>query len=149
MSMLGQTSNADDQFSQLSQKVDSLEHELSYMKLSYALDALNNAITIFNNKVYTKAIEIQLNIYTGNFDAKLSEAYKKYFDACINEKQSLNELIEAKKTFFVVKVYSYQFSELELDTLLANYNVINSVYEELESSMNLLRITIDAYTKLM
>lgn len=147
--MLGQTSNADDQFSQLSQKVDSLEHELSYMKLSYALDALNNDITMFNNKVYTKAIEIQLNIYTGNFDASLSEAYQKCFKSFINHKQSLYELIEAKKTFFAIKVYTYQYSELELDTLLASYNVINSAYEELESSMNLLKIAIDAYTKLM
>lgn len=147
--MLGQTSNADDQFSQLSQKVDSLEHELSYMKLSYALDALNTDITIFGNQVYAKEIEIQLNIYNRNFDASLGEAYKKYFDACINKKQSLYELIEAKKTFFAVKIYTYPYSELELDTLLASYNIINSAYETLECSLNILKTTIDAYTKLM
>ena len=104
---------------------------------------------MFANEVYTKAIAIQLNIYNRNFDRRLGEAYQSYFESCLNKKQSFSELIEAKKTFFAVKVFTYPYSEQELNTLLASYNVINDAYDTLDNSMNLLRITIDAYTKLM
>ena len=46
----------------LSQKVDSIEHELSYLKMSYELSSLNNDITMFANEIYTKSLAIQLNI---------------------------------------------------------------------------------------
>lgn len=149
LSTLGQTPNADEQIDNLSQKVDSLEHELSYMKLSYELYTLNTDITMFANEVETKAIAIQLDIYNRKFDRRLGEVYQSYFNTCLNKKQSFSELIEAKKTFFAVKVFKYPYSEQELNTLLASYNVINYAYDTLGNSMDLLKITIDAYTKLM
>ena len=47
----------------LVQRVDSLEHELSYLKLTYELYTLNSDIKMFANEVDTKSIEIRLDLY--------------------------------------------------------------------------------------
>lgn len=149
ISVKAQTSNSYDQVKELTQRVDSLEHELSYMKLSYELYTLNTDITMFADEVYTKSIAIQLDIYNRNFNSRLYEAYLRYYDSCKGKKDSFSELIEAKKTFFAVKIFTYQYSDKELNTLFASYNVINNAFENLESSMDMLKITLDAYRELM
>ncbi len=142
-----QTQSLTTKLDSLVQKVDSLEHELSYLKLSYELDALNSDITIFSNEVYTKSIAIQLDLYNRNFDHELASTYKRYYESCENKMRSLAELIEAKKTFFVVKVLTYTYSEKELKTLYASNSVISSAYESLQSSMKILELTVKAYSK--
>ena len=63
----------------LIQKVDSLEHELSYIKLTYELYTLNSDIKMFANEAYTKSIAIQLNLYNRNFDSKLGKSYQQEY----------------------------------------------------------------------
>lgn len=133
----------------LVQKVDSLEHELSYLRLTYELYTLNSDIIMFANEVHTKSIEIQLNLYNRNFNSKLGNSYQQYYEVCLRKKQSISDLIEAKKKFFTLKVMTYPYTESELNTLMAGYNVIDDAYNTLEHSMNLLKITVDAYKELM
>ena len=147
LSGFSQTLDVDAKLDSLVQRVDSLEHELSYFKLSYELNSLNSDIAMFSNEVYTKAIAIQLDLYNRNFDSRLASAYKRYYESCENKMQSYSELIEAKKTFFAVKIFTFPFSESELKTLFASYNVINNAYESLESSMELLDLTIKEYRR--
>ena len=56
----------------LTQRVDSLEHELSYIKLSYELYTLNNDLSIFNNDIGVRTNAIQINIYISFFIVALS-----------------------------------------------------------------------------
>lgn len=133
----------------LVQRVDSLEHELSYLKLTYELYTLNSDITMFANEVYTKSIAIQLDLYNRNFNSKLGNAYQQYYESCLDKQQSILNLIEARKKSFALKVIIYPYTESELNVLMASYNVIDDAYGTLEQSMNMLKITIDAYRGLM
>lgn len=144
-SVHAQSNDSQKEIQTLVQRVDSLEHELSYLKLTYELNTLNSDITMFSNEVYTKSIAIQLDLYNRNFNSKLGDAYQQYYETCQRKKQSISELIEAKKTFFVLKVITYPFSESEMNALKASYNVIDNAYESIESSMELLKIVVDAY----
>ena len=76
---------------------------------------------------------------------------KKYrdTDSSYSKKQSISELIEAKKTLYLIKVITYPYSESELKTLKASYNVINDAYDSLGKSMELLEIVIDTYNKFL
>ncbi len=133
----------------LIQKVDSLEHELSYIKLTYELYTLNSDIKMFANEAYTKSIAIQLNLYNRNFDSKLGKSYQQEYESCVDRKQSTFRLIEAKKEFFTLKVITYPYTESELSTLMAIYNATDVAYKHLDKSLNMLKITIDAYQELM
>ena len=148
-SVHAQSQDSREEIQILTQRVDSLEHELSYLKLTYELNTLNSDITIFANEVYTKSIAIQLDLYNQNFNSVLGDSYQRYYDSCQRKKQSMSELIEAKKTFFTLKVITYPYTESELKTLMASYNVINDAFDTLKSSMDVLKITIDTYNKLL
>lgn len=104
---------------------------------------------MFANDVYTRSIAIRLDIYNRNLDYRLGDSYKQYYESCLRKKKAFCSLIEAKKTFFALKVMTYPYSESEFDALMASYSVINDAYSALETSMNLLKITIDAYNELI
>ena len=70
-SVHAQSNDSQKEIQTLVQRVDSLEHELSYLKLTYELNTLNSDITMFANEVYTKSIAIQLDLYNRNFNSKL------------------------------------------------------------------------------
>ena len=46
----------------------------------------------------------------------------------------IRDSIEAKKTLYLIKVITYPYSESELKTLKASYNVINDAYDSLGKS---------------
>lgn len=146
-SVNAQSQNSQEKMQTLVQRVDSLEHELSYLKLTYELSTLNSDMTLFSNAINIKSLDIQLNLYNRNFDSQLGYAYQRYYKSCQERKQSISELIEAKKTFFVLKFITYPFSESEMNTLKTSYNVIDKAYESIETSMELLKIVVDAYNK--
>lgn len=146
-SVNAQSQNSQEKKQTLVQRVDSLEHELSYLKLTYELSTLNSDMTLFSNAINIKSLEIQLNLYNRNFNSQLGYAYQRYYKSCQERKQSISELIESKKTFFVLKVITYPFSESEMNTLNASYNVIDNAYESIIKSMELLKIVVDAYNK--
>lgn len=146
-SVNAQSQNSQEKMQTLVQRVDSLEHELSYLKLTYELSTLNSDMTLFSNAINIKSLDIQLNLYNRNFNSQLGYAYQRYYKSCQERKQSISELIEAKKTFFVLKVITYPFSESEMNTLKTSYNVIDNAYKSIETSMELLKIVMDAYNK--
>lgn len=146
-SVNAQSQKSQEKMQTLVQRVDSLEHELSYLKLTYELSTLNSDMTLFSNAINIKSLDIQLNLYNRNFNSQLGYAYQRYYKSCQERKQSISELIEAKKTFFVLKVITYPFSESEMNTLKTSYNVIDNAYESIETSMELLKIVVDAYNK--
>lgn len=146
-SVNAQSQNSQEKMQTLVQRVDSLEHELSYLKLTYELSTLNSDMTLFSNAINIKSLDIQLNLYNRNFNSQLGYAYQRYYKSCQERKQSISELIEAKKTFFVLKVITYPFSESEMNTLKTSYNVIDNAYKSIETSMELLKIFVDAYNK--
>lgn len=145
ISIQAQSQESQMEMQALVHRVDSLEHELSYLKLTYELYTLNSDITMFANEVYTKSIAIQLDLYNRNFNSKLGNSYQQYYESCLRKKQSISRLIEAKKKFFTLKVITYPYTESELNTLMAGYNVIDDAYDTLEHSLNMLKITVDAY----
>ncbi len=97
ISVQAQSLNNQEETQSLVQRVDSLEHELSYLKLTYELGTLNLDITTFSSEVFTRLTAIKLDLYNRNFDNRLEEAYQVYYESCLRKQDSLAELIEAKK----------------------------------------------------
>lgn len=133
----------------LVQKVDSLEHELSYIKLKFELNSLNSDLNTFTNEVYAKSIAIQLDIYNRDIDYQLGDVYRQYYEQCVSKKESLSKLIEAQKTLFAVNLIANPYSESEMDILKASYKVINTAYDVLEVALKRLKIVTDGYNRLL
>ena len=129
----------------LTQRIDSLEHELSYIKLSYELYTLNNDLSTFKNEIGIASNAIQINIYTRNFDYELYKSYKDNYEANKDKLLSFQELIEAKKTYFWLKIITYPYTENEKKMLLLSYTTIDKGYSALESSLKLMKVCLDMY----
>ncbi len=145
LSVHAQTQNPQDEMQTLVSKVDSLEHELSYLKLTYELYTLNTDLKIFANEVYAKTVGIKLDLYNRNFDSGLGDAYQYYYDSCKAQMQAYSELVDAKKKLFTMKITTFPYTETEKNSLIASYNVIDNAYESLESSVKLLKIVVGLY----
>lgn len=131
----------------LLQKVDSIEHELSYLKMSYDLNSLISDIGLFATEVYSKYLSIELNISSRNFDRRLGAAYKMYYESCMGKKESIDVSIVSKKKLCMAKCYASYFSKIESDILFASCDVIDKGYNSLEQAMELLKIAIEAYNE--
>lgn len=147
ISVNAQSQNSQEEMQTPVQRIDSLEHELLYLKLTYELSTLNSDMTLFINEIDIKSLGIQLNISNRNFNSQLGYVYQLYYKSCQEKKQAISELIEAEKTFFVLKVITYPFSESEMNALKAKYKVIDKAYESIGKSMELLKIVMDAYNE--
>ena len=131
----------------LLQKVDSIEHELSYLKMSCDLKNLISDISLFATEVYSKYLSIELNISNRNFGRRLGAGYEKYYESCMNRKKTIDESIVSQKKLYMAKYYASYFSKIESDILFASCNVIDEGYNTLEQSMNLLKIAIETYNE--
>lgn len=147
ISVNAQSQNSQEEMQTPVQRVDSLEHELLYLKLAYELSTLNSDMALFINEIDIKSLGIQLNISNRNFNSQLGYVYQLYYKSCQEKKQAISELIETEKTFFVLKVITYPFSESEMNALKAKYKVIDKAYESIGKSMELLKIVMDAYNE--
>lgn len=130
-------------------RVDSLEHELAYLRLTYELDSRATKIQLFNGNVSNSSLSVQLNYYNRNIDSNYAkssqELYESFLSGLLSERSVVNQL----KLYSESMIASYHFSESEL-TLLAEYNnVLEKSLEQLEQSVKLLRISVDAYEDLV
>lgn len=132
----------------LIQRVDSLEHELSYFKLSYELNTLNYDISMFTTDVYTKALEVQMNFYNRNYYPGLAKSHQSYYESCERKMKSISDLIDAKKSLFTIKILTFPYSETEIRTLMSSYDVIDVAFDSSKNAMKLLKTAIEAYRQL-
>lgn len=146
-SVNAQSQDSQEEMQTLVQRVDTLEHELSYLKLTYELNTLNADMNLCSNEMEIKSLGIQLNLSNRNLNSQLGYAYQQYYESCLDRNQTFYKLIEAKKKLFALKVMTYPFSESEMDALMASYNVIDQSYKVMGKSMELLKIVIDAYNE--
>ena len=139
--------NSQEELRTLVQRVDSLEHELSYLKLNYDLKTLNYDINMFANEVYANYIGIKLDLYIRNFDTRLGEVLRQNYKAYKEKQEAISRLIEITKQSFNLKILIYPYSEKELNVLKSGYDTIDTAYDTLKRAMNLLKIVVDAYNE--
>lgn len=144
-----QPQNQQTEINTLAQKVDSLEHELSYLNLNYELSMLKLSLNTSTNEMYAKTIAIQLDLYNRNFNSNLGDGYKNYYDACVYQKESFDDLLETKKKYFALKIMTYPYTENELKVLKASYLTVGTAYDTFKQTLDLLKISIDMYRELM
>ncbi len=141
-----QPQNQQIEIHQLIHRVDSLQHELSYLQLNYELNQLRSDLSLFANDISTKSIEVQLYIYNRNFDARLADVYKNNYESYQLLQKSQAEKIESLKALFILKVITSDYSESELNVLRAAYDTIDKAYNTVVASMNTLKVAIDFYS---
>lgn len=133
----------------LEQRVDSLERQMSYLKLSYELDLLNLELEAFKTSASLEATGVKLDIAIKNFNRKMLRVSRMSYDSSIRRKKSLSNLIEVKKEYFIAMVMVNAYTESELNVLNGKYDIIDSHFDALEKSLDYLKIALDIYEEMM
>lgn len=139
--------NSESEMKILAQKVDSLDHELAFLKISYELHMLNAEINTFINQVDIKSTNILLFIADRHYTYDLWDKYKKLYESSKRNKESIYELINAKGDLLYLMSLKYNFSKSEQDNLIACYSAIKSSFNLLDISLDYLKSTLEVYKK--
>lgn len=137
--------NYQEEIQSLKQKVDSLEHKLSYSEFSGELHTLKLDIDVNTLDVFTRYTLLKLDIINRNFDSRIKRTTQQYYEACLHNKESLSDLIP----LYAVKIKINDYSESEKSYLMQSYNMIKSSYDKFEATLELLKVTMDIYASLL
>ena len=147
ISIQAQSQNSRTEVHALVHRVDSLEHELSYLKLSYELETLYTDMTIFSNEMYGRATDIRLMRLSGNYDSELAESYEGYYNSCKRKKQSIDELADIKKKNATLAIMYYPYTEDEFELLIRRLKMLDYVSNVVDDTLIVLRESLNAYQK--
>lgn len=145
LSIQAQANDVDREIRALTHRVDSLEHEMSYLVLSYKFSTLNNDISKLANDVYINSLEIELNITTNMFDMTYGDLMLRYYYSCVKQKQLIAGLIKGTRLFYTLDISSREYSQSERDYLQTCNESIDSTFDYLEKAIDLLKSNIDVY----
>lgn len=133
----------------LVQRVDSLEHEITYLKLIYEIENTRSDIEIYTNETYIYALSIQLNILAKNVSREMGKAFEEDYERRISRMQSYSELIERKKEFVALNLIVFPFSYAERNLIQSNMEVLDSSLKKLDATLNMLKVSTEAYIGMM
>lgn len=131
--------------STLINRVESLEHELSHLKLSYELDKLAMDIQLCQLDISKNVTDIRYALSQKFFKKKLASAFEEEYEASRTSVQSLKDrvcLMESKIEDDS-NLYSYEESEKVQLTLRLVY--IRLLMKSFEPSLNVYESTVDYY----
>lgn len=129
--VMAQSKNQQEEKPALEQRVDSLQHELAFLKAEYELDQFNSEIYIKACNVDTRTNSIDLNRVRRIFDSNLAVAYQSKYEASKKLVEAFKMKADSLKLLIVLQLMQYSFSDSEAGEL-------KSKIKTLDSSLNIL-----------
>ncbi|MBD5201824.1 MAG: hypothetical protein HDS81_00710 [Bacteroidales bacterium] len=132
---------------ELSLQIDSLTHQIDYIKMSYEAYVLNTDLKIFTHDVNSQIKDMKMNIYHRNCDRDLYRMYSNMYDSYQDNLESTKELIEAKQRLFIAMMIAKIWSEEERNLLFHSYDMTSGLYRQAELTLDMMKDILDVYRK--
>ena len=131
----------------LEQRVDSLQHELAFLKAKYELDQLNTEIKINACDINTRTNSIEINMTFKNYNIALGRAYQSNYEATEELAEKIKERADSLKLLIVLQLMKYSFSDSETELLKSDIKTLDLGLNSLDKSLDLYKMTINEYKK--
>ena len=128
----------------LLQRVDSLEKELSFVKLAYELKILKNELDICANNINIKSNSILININSRTYLHSLYNAYKESYESCESLIQAYQVNIEIRKKNCWVHISKIS-SIKQIMALKSSLDMIDKTYKSLKAALDYYKVCLDLY----
>lgn len=145
--VMAQSKNQQEEKPALEQRVDSLQHELAFLKAKYELDQLNTEIKINACDVNTRTNSIDLNRARRIFDFDLAAAYQSNYEATERLAEKFKERADSLKLLIVLQLMQYSFSDSEMKGLKLRIETLDLSLNSFDSSVSLYKTSLDIYKK--
>lgn len=143
LSIVSLSQHYQDEIHSLKQRVDSLEHELLYKKISDEVNTLNLRIENLKHSVYSTAIDLKFSIVTKAIDKKTARnIYMFMLESFEDYRNSLSQSSYVTRVGVENVLNSHNFSNHEINMLNSGVSLIDKGFMALDSSIDLLKSTI-------
>ena len=133
----------------LSNKVNELEHNLNYLKLTYELNILRAELNIAASEANIKSLEMKMDVYhSSKFDIDLYNSYRDWNQMAVSQKESFAGLIEAKKKLVAISLLTAEFSEDETNLLIQTCGVIDNAFNSYGAALDMVQKILDVWKKM-
>ena len=129
----------------LIQKIDSLERELSYVKLMEELNTLKTDLQLNANNLNISTNGILLNVNSGTYLHSLYNVYKDNYKSSEELWLSYQLTVENAKWNYFNLYLKYSFSEFQNLMLEQTVKMIEQSYSKLKSSLDYYKVCLDMY----
>lgn len=131
----------------LEQRVDSLQHELAFLKAKYELEQLNSQMQIYSYGIDIKVNAINIDRARKIFESRLATAFQSDYESFKGLTNALKERVDSTKLFTVLQLMKYSFSDSEVQALKYQINILDLSLDALEKHLDLYKISLDEYKK--
>lgn len=131
----------------LEQRVDSLQHELAFLKAKYELEQLNSQMQMYSYGIDIKVNAINIDRARKIFESRLATAFQSDYESFKGLTNALKERVDSTKLFTVLRLMKYSFSDSEVQALKYQINILDLSLDALEKHLDLYKISLDEYKK--
>lgn len=131
----------------LEQRVDSLQHELAFLKAKYELEQLNSQMQMYSYGIDIKVNAINIDRARKIFESRLATAFQSDYESFKGLTNALKESVDSTKLFTVLQLMKYSFSDSEVQALKYQINILDLSLDALEKHLDLYKISLDEYKK--
>lgn len=121
----------------LEQRVDSLQHELAFLKAKYELEQLNSQMQMYSYGIDIKVNAINIDRARKIFESRLATAFQSDYESFKGLTNALKERVDSTKLFTVLQLMKYSFSDSEVQALKYQINILDLSLDALEKHLDL------------
>ena len=133
----------------LVQRLDSLEKKLLLDGLKYNLSSLIKDLQILKNTIDLSVHEIRINIINRNILKELPSLYKTNYELSIEKLSSYKEYYSLLEIDLNQQLSAETYSGTDMNELLAYKDVIGQAFSAIKPSLDLYKLYIEHYQKLL
>ncbi len=129
----------------LTQRIDSLENELAYLKIFTEVRSLYNDIYKLNTDIKISSINVEYYISNKFFKKRYWEVIRDYYKQCEKNLKTYKERVDKTSMLMIGNILVNSFSEDEIGILTGTIRLAENLCSQVESSLNIYKISIDTY----
>ena len=145
--VMAQSKNQQEEKPTLEQRVDSLQHELAFLKAKYELEQLNSQMQMYSYGIDIKVNAINIDRARKIFESRLATAFQSDYESFKGLTNALKERVDSTKLFTVLQLMKYSFSDSEVQAVKYQINILDLSLDALEKHLDLYKISLDEYKK--
>ena len=147
IAVMAQSKKQQEEEPTLEQRVDSLQHELAFLKAKYELEQLNSQMQMYSYGIDIKVNAINIDRARKIFESRLATAFQSDYESFKGLTNALKERVDSTKLFIVLQLMKYSFSDSEVQALKYQINILDLSLDALEKHLDLYKISLDEYKK--
>ena len=129
----------------LAVKLNTLQRDCDYWYCNYELMRGCLELNDFSNSISISSNSILISYYNTKFDIDLYTVYLELYNSYVRKLNALKVNMDATKLLVTSKVVTSNFTEQEIKLISSNLELIDRSMSTVNSSLEYLKVVIDAY----